>query len=166
MGAPRAPRATIDWIAAALLLLTGCSAPAVACTEIGAPSGISVTVLAPYAAEVDALSLTVCWTGADCVDGAVELAPGSDTVDQGCSGSAPDDACSATAVANGTLVGFLDVAELPARSVTIEGSVTVDGEQRSLAEITKIAETTFPNGSSCPAGGNQLSLQLDAGGLS
>jgi hypothetical protein len=154
------------WVAAALLLLTGCSEPAVACTEIGAPSGVSVTVLAPYAAEVDALGLTVCWAGADCVDGAVELAPGSDTVDQGCSGSAPDDACSATAVPNGTLVGFLDVAGLPAGSVTVEGSVTVDGEQRNLAEITKSAETTFPNGAACPPGGNQLSVQLDADGLS
>jgi hypothetical protein len=127
---------------------------------------VSVTVLAPYAAEVDALSLTVCWAGADCVEGAVELAPGSDTVDQGCSGPAPDDACSATAVPNGTLAGFLDVAGLPAGAVTVEGSVTADGEQRSLAEITKSAETTFPNGSACPAGGNQLSLQLDADGLS
>ena len=75
------------WVTGALLLLTGCSAPALACTEIGAPSGVSVTVLAPYAAEVDALGLTICWTGADCVDGAVDLMPGSDTVDQGCSGT-------------------------------------------------------------------------------
>ncbi len=154
------------WLAVALMTLSGCSAPAVACTEIGAPSGVSVTVLAPYAADVDALSLTVCWAGADCVDGAVELTPGSDTVDQGCSGSAPDDVCSATAVPNGTLVGFLDVAGLPAGSVTVEGSVTVDSKQRSLAEITKTAQTTYPNGEMCPAGGNQLNVQLDADRLS
>ena len=71
------------WVAGALLLLTGCSAPALAGTEIGAPSGVSVTALAPYAADVDALSLTMCWTGADCVESAVDLMPGSDTVDQG-----------------------------------------------------------------------------------
>ena len=120
-----------------MLLLTGCSAPALACTEIGAPSGVSVTVLAPYAADVDALSLTICWTGADCVEGAVDLMPGSDTVDQGCSGTEPDDTCSATAVPNGTLVGFLDVAGLPAGPVTVEGTVTAGGKQRRLAEISQ-----------------------------
>lgn len=154
------------WLAVAvLMMLSGCSAASVTCTEIGAPSGISVTVLAPYAAGVDALSLTVCWAGADCVDGAVDLAAGSDTVDQGCTGTEPDDTCSATAVPNGTLVGFLDVAGLPAGSVTVEGRVTVDSEQHSLAEITKTAQTTYPNGEMCPAGGNQLSVQLDADGL-
>ena len=153
------------WVAGALLLLTGCSPPALACTEIGAPSGVSVTVLAPYAAEVDALSLTICWTGADCVDGAVDLMPGSDTVDQGCSGTDPDDTCSATAVPNDTLVGFLDVAGLPAGPLTIEGTVTASGKQRRLAEISRTAETTFPNGPQCGPGGNQLSVQLDANGL-
>ena len=154
------------WVAGALLLLTGCSPPALACTEIGAPSGVSVTVLAPYAADVDALSLTICWTGADCVESAVDLMPGSDTVDQGCSGTEPDDTCSATAVPNGTLVGFLDVAGLPAGPVTVEGTVTAGGKQRRLAEISRTAETTYPNGPQCGPGGNQLSVQLDANGLS
>ena len=153
------------WVAGALLLLTGCSAPALACTEIGAPSGVSVTVLAPYAADVDALSLTICWTGADCVESAVDLMPGSDTVDQGCSGTEPDDTCSATAVPNDTLVGFLDVAGLPAGPVTVEGTVTAGGKQRRLAEISRTAETTYPNGPQCGPGGNQLSVQLDANGL-
>jgi hypothetical protein len=153
------------WVAAALLLLTGCSAPALACTEIAAPSGVSITVLAPYAAEVDALSLRVCWTGADCVDGAVELVPGSDTVDQGCSGSEPEDTCSATAVPSSTLVGFLEVAGLPAGPVTVEGSVTADGRPDRLDQISKTAVTTFPNGPQCEAGGNQLSVQLDTDGL-
>ena len=153
------------WVAGALLLLTGCSSPALACTEIGAPSGVSVTVLAPYAAEVDALSLTICWTGADCVDGAVDLMPGSDTVDQGCSGTDPDDTCSATAVPDDTLVGFLDVAGLPAGPLTIEGTATASGKQRRLAEISRTAETTFPNGPQCGPGGNQLRVELDANGL-
>ena len=162
MRAPRALRATV---LAALLLLTGCSAPALACTEIGAPSGVSVTVLAPYAGQVDALDLRVCWTGADCVDGTVDLAPGSDTVDQGCSGPKPDDMCSATAVPNDTLVGFLDVAGLPAGPVTVEGTVKADGKQRRLNEISRTAETTYPNGPQCSPGGNQLSVQLDDAGF-
>jgi hypothetical protein len=107
----------------------------------------------------------VCWAGADCVDGVVDLMPGSDTVDQGCSGPDPEDVCSATAAPNDTLVGFPDVAGLPAGQVTVMGIVTVAGKPQRLAEISKIAETTLPNGPMCPAGGNQLGVQLDATGL-
>ena len=130
------------WAVASLLLLAGCSAPTLACTEIGSTSGISVTVLAPYAAQVDALRLEACWAG-QCQQRDVELAPGSDTIDQGCSGTDPDDTCSATAVPNNTLVGFAELSELPAGPITVAAVLTVDGRRVTLAEAARGAETTL-----------------------
>jgi hypothetical protein len=152
------------WAVASLLLLAGCSAPTLACTDIGSASGISVTVLAPYAAQVDAVRLEVCWAG-QCSERNVELAPGSDTIDQGCSGSDPDDTCSATAVPNGTLVGFAELSELPAGPITVAATLTVDGRRVALAETARTAETTYPNGPQCGAGGNQARIEIDRTGI-
>jgi hypothetical protein len=152
------------WAVAALLLVAGCSAPERACTDIGSVSGISVTVLAPYAAEVDGVRLEVCWSG-QCQETEVELAPGSDTVDQGCSGPDPDDVCSATAVPNNTKVGFADVAKLPAGPITVAATVTVNGRPVPMAKVSRNAETTFPNGPHCGPGGNQASVEIDRSGI-
>ena len=154
------------WAAAAsLLVLAACTAaPERACTEIGSVSGVAVTVLAPYAEQVDRVRLEVCWSG-PCTEDTVELSPGSDTVDQGCSGTDPDDTCSATAVPNGTLVGFLPVPELPAGPATVRGTVTVDGRSVALAKVTRTAETTYPNGPQCGPGGNQLAVAIDQDGI-
>jgi hypothetical protein len=151
-------------MAASLLVLAACSPPEVACTEIGSRSGVAVTVLAPYAAQVKGVRLEVCWSG-PCAEDTVELSPGSDTVDQGCSGSDPDDTCSATAVPNGTLVGFLPVTELPAGEVTVRGTVTVAGRAVTLAEVTRRAEASYPNGPQCGPGGNQLAVAIDQDGI-
>jgi hypothetical protein len=97
---------------AALLLIVGCSPTEVACTEIGAPPGIAVTVEKAIAADVEAVRLTLCWD-AKCDDYKVQLFAGSDTVDQGCDGNDPNSACSATVVPNGTKVGFAEVPGLP-----------------------------------------------------
>jgi hypothetical protein len=153
------------WAAAAVVLgLTGCGPTEVPCTEIGSVSGVAVTVLAPYAEQVDRVRLEVCWSG-PCTEDSVELSPGSDTVDQGCSGSDPDDTCSATAVPNGTLVGFLPVPELPAAEVRVSGTVTVAGRAVELAEVARTAETTYPNGPQCGPGGNQLAIAIDPTGI-
>jgi hypothetical protein len=153
------------WAAAAsLLVLAACSSPEVACTEIGSPAGVGVTVVAPYAAQVDGVRLEVCWSG-PCTEDTVELSPGSDTVDQGCSGSDPDDTCSATAVPNGTQVGFLPVPGLPAGEVRVSGTVTVAGRAVALAEVTRSAATTYPNGPQCGPGGNQLAITIDQTGI-
>ena len=149
---------------AGLLLLVGCGAPPEPCTEIGSVSGVSVTVLAPYAARVDSVRLRVCWAG-QCQDRDVELSPGSDTVDQGCSGSDPDDTCSATAVPNGTLVGFAELPGLPAGPISVAATLTVDGRRVPVAEVTRTAETTYPNGPQCGAGGNQAAIEIDRTGI-
>ena len=152
-------------VAAFLLVLAACTAvPEQACTEIGSVSGVAVTVLAPYAEQVDDVRLEVCWSG-PCTEDTVQLTSGSDTIDQGCSGTDPDDTCSATAVPNGTLVGFLPVPELPAGQVTVRGTITVDGRSVALAEVTRTAETTYPNGPQCGPGGNQLAVAIDQDGI-
>jgi hypothetical protein len=152
------------WAVAVALLLAGCSDPPPACTEIGSVSGVSVTVLAPYAAQVDAVRLKVCWAG-QCQERDVDLSPGSDTVDQGCSGPDPEDTCSATAVPNGTLVGFTELTELPAGPIRIAAALTVKGKRVQLAEVSRTAETTYPNGPHCAAGGNQAAIEIDQAGI-
>jgi hypothetical protein len=152
------------WAVAALLLVVGCSAPERACPAIGSVSGVSVTVLAPYAAQVDGVHLTVCWSG-QCQQSDVELAPGSDTIDQGCSGPGPDDICSATAVPNGTKVGFAEIAKLPVGPVTVAATLTVDGRRVPVAKVTRTAEPTYPAGPDCGPGGNQVRIEIDRTGI-
>ena len=156
------------WVAGALLLLTGCSAPALACTEIGSASGVSVTVLAPYADRGRRRYVsTVCWSGADCVEergradarqrhrrpGLQRYRPGRHLL--------------------GDRGAQRHPGRLPRRCPSCRpGPVTVErhghrraGEQRRLAEVTRTAETTYPNGPQCGAGGNQLAVAIDQAGL-
>ncbi len=154
-------------IAALLLImlagLVGCR-EAVACTEIGSASGVNVLVEAPAAPNVTALELRICWSG-QCHMRAVELSPGSDTVDQGCNGTDPDSVCSATAVPNGMKVAFVDVADLPVGELSISATVTGGSKQRQLDAITVQSAATYPNGPQCGAGGNQANLTVSASGL-
>jgi hypothetical protein len=137
----------------------------VACTEIGAPPGVGVTVEKAIAAEIDTVRLTVCWDG-KCHDRNVTLSPGSDTVDQGCNGTDPDSACSATAVPNSTKVGFVEVPGLPAGTVMISATVRKAGKQVAPSEkIAVQARPTYPNGPQCPAQGNQAQVVVGASGL-
>jgi hypothetical protein len=149
---------------ATVLLLAGCSPMEVACTEIGAPPGVGVTVEKTIAADVDAVQLTVCWDG-DCHDHTVQLTPGSDTVDQGCDGNDPDSACSATAVPNGTQVGFAEVPGLPTGTVMIGATVRRAGKQRVLPKIDVQAKPTYPNGQQCGPQGTQAHVVIGASGL-
>jgi hypothetical protein len=147
-----------------LLLLTGCSPMEAACTEIGAPPGVAVIVEKTIAADVDDVRLTVCWNG-NCNDHKVQLAPGSDTVDQGCKGSDPDSACSATAVPNGTKVGFADVPGLPTGTVIISATVRRAGKQIVLPKIDVQSRPTYPNGPQCGPQGPQAQVVVGASGL-
>ena len=136
----------------------------VACTEIGAPPGVAVTVDKAIAADVDDVRLTVCWDGS-CNDHEVQLAPGSDTVDQGCNGSDPDSACSATAVPNGTKVGFADVPGMPTGTITISAAVRRAGKQVVLPEIDLQSKPTYPNGPQCGPQGPQAQVVVGGSGL-
>jgi hypothetical protein len=146
------------------LLLTGCGPMEAACTEIGAPPGVAVIVEKTIAADVDDVRLTVCWSG-NCTDHRVQLAPGSDTVDLGCNGSDPHSGCSATAVPNGTKVGFADVPELPTGTVTITATVRRAGERVVLPMIDVQSKPTYPNGPQCGPQGAQAQVVVGASGL-
>lgn len=148
----------------AVLLLGGCTRPEVACTELASPPGVSVVVDREAAHGVTRLTLTVCASGS-CRDHPVPLAAGSDTIDQGCDGTDPDAACSATASPNGTLVGFAPVEDLPAGPVEVGARITRSGRTTTLPRIGLVAAPTFPNGPACPVGGNQAALRVTTGGL-
>jgi hypothetical protein len=151
-------------VTACLVLLAGCSPLEVAaCTEIGAPSGVNVTVEKEIAEQVRSVVLTICDAG-DCQDHPVELIPGSDSVDQGCTGPGSDAACSATAVPNGSKVGFVQ-AELRAAKLKISATVSGTGNPQKLSPIEVEARATFPNGPNCPAGGKQTKITIGAEGL-
>ncbi len=147
------------------MLATACT-PAVSrgCTMIGALPGVAVTVTAPLAARVSALSLTVCWGGA-CQAYPVQLSPGSDSIDQGCDGPDPEDVCSATVVPNDTQVGFAEVYNLPAGQVEIGATFTVGGRKSTLARVPVQASTTYPNGPDCDPAANQASVTVSEAGL-
>ena len=149
---------------ATVLSLAGCSPMEVACTEIGAASGVGVAVEKAIAADLAAVQLTICWDG-DCHDHKVQLSPGSDTVDQGCNGNDPDSACSATAVPNGTKVGFAEVPGLPTGTVMIGATVQRAGKQRVLPRIEVQAKPTYPNGPQCGPQGTQAHVVVGASGL-
>ena len=149
---------------AVLLLVTACTAPGVACTEIGASPGVGVTVEKASAASVTALSLRVCWAG-DCSDHDVALSPGSDSIDQGCEGDEPDAACSATVVPNGTLVGFVEVPGLPAGEVLIGATLQEGKRSTRLPEVAIQAETTYPNGPQCEPAANQAQVTIGPDGV-
>ena len=150
--------------AACLVLLADCSPLEVAaCTEIGAPSGVNVTVEKEIAEQVRSVVLTICDAG-DCQDHPVELIPGSDSVDQGCTGRGPDAVCSATALPNGSKLGFVQVA-LPPAKLKISAMVIRLGKPQELSPIEVEAKATHPNGPNCPAGGNQTKITIGADGL-
>ena len=90
---------------------TGCSGgapPVRACTEIGSPAGVSVTIVREAAIARPQLTLRICQT--ECLSRDVELQPGSTTVGETCASDDPDGSCSASASPDGSLVGFVDVA--------------------------------------------------------
>ncbi len=150
---------------AVLLLVSACTAPGVGgCTEIGASPGVGVTVEKATAANVTALSLRVCWAG-DCTDHDVALAPGSDSIDQGCEGDEPDAACSATVVPNGTLVGFAEVPGLPVGEVLIGASVERGERSSRLPEVAIQAGTSYPNGPQCEPAANQAQVTIGRDGV-
>ena len=90
---------------------------------------------------------------------------GSDSVDQGCDGTDTNSACSATAVPNGTKVGFAEVPGLPTGTITIGATVRRADKERVLPKIEAQAEPTYPNGPQCGPQGPQAQVVLGASGL-
>lgn len=156
MGSIRAARALT-----AAVLCTACaggSADPVACTEIGAAPGISLTVAENMADMATDAQLVVC--DDDCRTYDLDLQPGSETVDLGCDSSEPEGSCSGVVQPNGTLVGFVVVEQLPVHEVEV--SVLSAGRRFST---TGTPEPVYPNGPDCPGSALQLSLTLNDGAL-
>ena len=146
----------------AAVLCTACAgggASPLACTEIGAEPGVSVTVGEDMADAIENPVLEVCIDG--CRTYQLELHPGSETVDLGCDSDEPDGSCAGSARPNGTLVGFVSVDGLTAEEI---GVTVISGGQYYRTAATP--EVVYPNGRGCPGEALQLSLTLDRGALS
>ena len=149
---------------AGLAVAAACTAPPVACTDIGAPNGIGVTVVAGLAPEVTGLTLTVC-RGDRCQKVPVELSPGSVTVGETCSGPAPDDVCSASSAPDGTAAGFAPLEDLAEGSVMVSARYQRAGRAVRAAPVTVPARGVYPNGPDCGPAGFQAAVRLTASGL-
>lgn len=129
-----------------------------ACTEIGAPPGISITVAKDMAESIESPMLEVCTD--ECRTYDLELQPGSEAVDLGCDSGGPEGSCSASMRPNGTLVGFVDIEELPSGEV---GVTLISGDEHY--STTGKPRLVYPNGPDCPGEALQLSLTLGDGVL-
>jgi hypothetical protein len=153
-------------VVVAVLLLAGCTAePGVACTEIGAQSGLGVTVDREIAAGVTGLTLRIC-DGSACSVGTVELLPGSETIPSPCpTDGGPDTTCSAESTPDGTLVGFVAVDTLPSGSITVSGTLSRGAKRAKLASAQVTASVVYPNGPGCDGEANQAQIVIDENGI-
>ncbi len=161
---------TTTAVAALLVLVTGCGASTGseghACTEIGAVSGVGLTVEQELADEVREAEIQVCWDGT-CERLPLDLHPGERMIDLGCESDQPDAVCSATSTPDGTLTGFAQLDTLPAGEVQVRVYTTrQDGMQVETDRLSVATDTVFPNGEECPGEAQQLALTLGPSGLS
>ncbi|MFJ6279606.1 hypothetical protein [Arthrobacter subterraneus] len=148
-------------VSTAVVLCTACAGGAgepLACTEIGAEPGVSITISETMAAEMEDPVLEVC--AAECHTYPVDLFQGTEAVDLGCDSAEPEGSCSASMRPDGTLVGFVRVDELTAGEV---GVTLISGDQHYRS--TGTPQLVYPNGRNCPGEALQLSVTLDDGRL-
>lgn len=143
--------------------LTGCyhyPVPA-PCPAIAQATAVSVTVARELAAQVGTLYLKACQGGV-CRESGVELFPGSDSIDQGCT---PDGVCSATASPNGTRIGHLMLDTLTEEPMELTATgTTPDGSALPVRTLEFRPRGAYPFGEHC---GRFItaSVILDANGL-
>ena len=159
----RSPAVTALLLTAAL---GGCSTVERGCTAIGAESGLDITVESALVAGFGDLVFEVCQRSVCTTHPVPSLMPGSVSVDQGCSGTAPGDSCSASASPDGSLVAFVPVAELVAGEVAVSASYSLGGTARTSGPITLRANAVRPNGPGCEPEVAQVALRLGGTGLS
>jgi hypothetical protein len=160
---------TTTAVAALLVMVTGCGASTGsdghACTEIGAVSGVGLTVEQELADDIREADMQVCWDGT-CERIPLDLHPGQRTIDLGCESDQPYGVCSATSTPDGTLTGFAQLDSLPAGEVQVRTFTTRQDGTRVETELLSVAtETVFPNGKECPGEAQQLALTLGPAGL-
>ena len=131
------------------------------CPAIAQATAVSVTIPASYVPHVATLRLKACQDGL-CKEDAVELRPGSVSVDQGCT---PDGVCSATASPDGTLTGSLFLDSLTEAQMTVTATGTSpDGVALPVRTLDFRPRGDYPFGEQC---GRFVtaSVVLDAEGL-
>lgn len=150
------------WPLGVLLLAAACGPiDGVACTAIGTLTGVTVDIADP---EVAAAKIEVCWDGS-CATPSLELYPSSRVAETTCTGTSPDDSCSARSEPTGGKHGFAELPELPAKPVTV--TLTLLDQSGSYLldrNIVLTPEMVYPNGPDCPAGGPQAGISVGADG--
>ncbi|WP_439385668.1 hypothetical protein [Amycolatopsis lexingtonensis] len=145
-------------LAVLLLGAAGCGTePEVACTAIGTPVGIGLSV--PDPAGITRATLDACW-GGRCVTRQVALFPATAAGPTSCTGTGPDASCGTSMVPTGGLQGFADVPGLPAEPVRV--TVRFDDGKPHGVEVTPAFSE--PNGPACGKAGPQAQLLVGAGG--
>jgi hypothetical protein len=146
-----------------LLLATACGGidGGGPCTAIGTLTGVTVDVAHP---DVVSGTIEVCWDDS-CATPSLELYPSSRVAETTCTGTSPDDSCSARSEPTGGKHGFADLPELPAKPVTATLKL-LDQSGSSLVDrkIVLTPEMAYPNGPDCPAGGPQAGIAVAADG--
>lgn len=144
-----------------LTALTGCGlAEPRACTLIGTPVGVGVTVEPPLAARVAAAEVEVCWDGS-CRRPRLALHPATRAGEQTCAG----ESCSARMEPTGGVTGFADVAGLPKRPVRVRLILRDSlGTKVSDTAIEVTPQGRFPNGPDCGEGGPNAMVVVDRHG--
>lgn len=146
----------------AVVLCTACAGAGgggqLACTQIAAQPGISITVAQSMAGSIVDPTLEIC--DDECRTYDLALEPGSDSVDLGCDSPEPEGSCSASVRPNGTLVGFVVVDQLGPGPVEVS---LLSGADRY--STTGTPQLVYPNGPGCPGEALQLPLTLDDGTL-
>ncbi|WP_236789340.1 hypothetical protein [Amycolatopsis sp. GM8] len=135
---------------------TQAGAPGQPCTGIGTPVGIGVQIAPAVAARfMDTTSLDACWNGS-CHTYQVQLHAATAAAETSCTGTGPDDACTAHMRETGGKTGFATIPDLPAAPV----QATFAGET-----VTVTPKLLYPNGPTCGGGGPQASLTVDETGV-
>jgi hypothetical protein len=143
-----------------LAVLTACGTPAGdpgrACTAIAALTGIAVRIAPSVAARfAGTTSLEACWGGA-CHTYPIVLSPETTATGSTCTGTGPNDACTARMQQTGGQTGFADIPGLTTAPVR----VTFSGET-----VTVTPKLVYPNGPDCGASGPQANLVVDERGM-
>ncbi|MEU3272590.1 hypothetical protein ABZ639_17250 [Saccharomonospora sp. NPDC006951] len=152
-----------------VLLVAGCGGAGQAgtgkeCAPIGTLVGFTVDVDPGFFAEGQGpAELTACW-GGSCRDFDVSLNEATRSVDEGCTGDQPDDACSARSEPTGGYAAFVPVPELPEQPVEVTLRFWDGQRERTLPSITVTPEVPQLSGTYCGASGPQASLVVDARG--
>lgn len=131
------------------------------CPMIAQASAVSVTVAREYVPQVGSLRLKACQDGT-CKEAAVELSPGTASIDQGCT---PDGVCSATASPDGTMIGMLMLESLTEAPMALTATgISPGGSALPVRTLNFRPRGAYPYGEQC---GRFVtaSVILDAEGL-